>query len=479
MGNGTVKAHVARSAPNKVGENPFIPVVVVPGILASRLYSPAFKNGVWDPDSIPHMLKDHLLASSEHQRRLFSTQGARVMSAHKKYTANQELRGWGEMVASVYESFLKACDGHKFRSFESKTYAVGYNFLESNQIACDRLTSRVQDILDQEAGKHGVKPKGFLLVTHSMGCLLVRSALKKSKVLEANCLGVVYVVPPNHGAVLFYRRFFTGATHDEFLVNVIFGNTKTKFATAASAIGSAFELLPTNDYAASGQKPREWLQWETRAQPPENLAYLDPKWRVSPPATDIFSAYAEEGVPCITSYLPELDAKLREAILRRTRKAREYHQWLGSYVKEPFAIVSSKDVTTDTAARAICSVDVKREPGTTSIQGSTTSTVPPTTRISNMRITGQEVRTKDGDGTVPLASQEAFSDRAMSVTRFTGIQHGPALTDPSLQTYVFEILDELVSGSVKSSDEPMPRSPGTKAGRTVERFFRNRSPLPV
>lgn len=443
---------VARRAKNTLRERPFVPIILIPGILASRIESRqgSDRRKVWDPDSVGHMLKDHLFASSEHQRSLFASAGTRVIEDSNGYPVDQALRGWGEVHRGTYKSFLEACDTHRFRGFDTKVYVIGYNFFRSNQIACDRVIARVQDILDQE--KLGARsPKGFLFVTHSMGSLAARAALRKSFTLSSECHGTVFVVPPNDGAVLFYRRFFTGATHDSFMVNIIFGNTKTKFATAASAIDSAFELLPTNAYAATDQKPREWLHWQVDVSPESMRSSVSPRLNRTPPTPDVYQTYADDDGPAsLAGFVPELRESLLQAIRTRAKSAAGFHDWLRDFAPGPFGIVCSNGRETDTSVRVKCSVQVTQEKGKSWTQGSTQHTVPPTTRSEIVR-SGEEVRTRVGDGTVPFASQIAFKDRATAVSQLEGAEHGPLLNEASVREKLFEMLDQVYAASTSKA----------------------------
>ena len=87
-------------------------------------------------------------------------------------------------------------------------WACGYNWLDSNEVAADRLIKRINEVMDwYKKGKYWIPMGKVIVVTHSMGGLVARRAAQKA---GDNILGVVHSVLPVGGAPVVYRRFRGG-----------------------------------------------------------------------------------------------------------------------------------------------------------------------------------------------------------------------------------------------------------------------------
>ena len=138
-------------------------------------------------------------------------------------------------------------------------YAVGYDWRQSNQKSGLLLRERIKEILTQEQAVNCV------IATHSMGGFVTRAALKSDKDeggdLETKVKGVIHVFQPITGAVVLYRRFFTGAViaflggYDgsrfsvaDILLSGILGKKPSEFSENMSSLQGPMELLPTAAY---------------------------------------------------------------------------------------------------------------------------------------------------------------------------------------------------------------------------------------
>jgi hypothetical protein len=124
-------------------------------------------------------------------------------------------------------------------------YAVGYDWRQSNVDSGRKLKDRIKEILKLHPAAQKV-----VVVTHSMGGLVTRSALVQGA--EPDILGVVHTVIPADGAVVAYRRFFTGAsTIAEGIadpLNEILGLNRIEYSLMQSVLRGPIELLPHNSY---------------------------------------------------------------------------------------------------------------------------------------------------------------------------------------------------------------------------------------
>ena len=164
-------------------------------------------------------------------------------------------------------------------------WACGYNWLDSNEVAADRLIKRINEVMDwYKKGKYWIPLGKVIVVTHSMGGLVARRAAQKA---GDNILGVVHSVLPVGGAPVVYRRFRAGTEAD--------GLFDIPAAVAAAIIGwdaadvtcvlanspGPLELLPTKHY------PPGWLRFEYRNG--KETKEVMPALPVSDPYQEIYS----------------------------------------------------------------------------------------------------------------------------------------------------------------------------------------------
>lgn len=112
---------------------------------------------------------------------------------------------WGQLTG--YVPLNQAALG-KASKFQYPVYAVGYNWLESNDKAADHLADCIRAIMARCEATLPVKCRhGVILVTHSMGGLVARMCAKRNPDLIQ---GVVHGVQPALGAATAYRRVRAG-----------------------------------------------------------------------------------------------------------------------------------------------------------------------------------------------------------------------------------------------------------------------------
>jgi hypothetical protein len=433
---------ISRNTKNKIKLKPNIPIILIPGILGTRLKSAQNPNGIWDPENTDLMLKKHVVSSSDYQRKLFKDNNIEVMIDSDRYDSEKIQRGWGEVYSEIYKPFLMTCQNKSFTYFTPKVYAIGYNWIKSNRDSCDRIRNRTKWILEKEkSGK--TQPKGFFYVTHSMGALTVRSVLKKYNDLANNCLGVIFIVPPNLGAVVFYRRFFTGVKYDDLKVALVMGDHPSKWAKAVSPVKSAFELLPNNEYASNGENKRQWLRWKAEVVPEKNKKYLGEREKATPPANELYEIYSHtDYIACIAH---NSWGNVREDIINNTKDARLYfNDWLADYMPDKFGIICSNNITTDTEVDISATINISYERGHISkINGNVYT--PSIVRSQKLNIFAKPFRDKRGDGTVPINSQLAFKKKSISCIEFDSVKHADAIKNKEVMSKIFELLDEMYS----------------------------------
>ncbi|NER24745.1 MAG: hypothetical protein F6J96_29395 [Symploca sp. SIO1C2] len=233
-------------------KKPKIAIILVPAIGASNLYEKGIKNSNsgYAPDNSVLMVRNYVTPPA-----------TKVANYLRKNALDWEPEqsdqyGWNQAYSGTYHDFLNDCQKYDKFPFKPFVYVIGYNFFQSNLQSANRIALRTKEILQKS------KFDGFIYITHSMGALPVRAALKMVDIkhstvshqflsIHKKCLGVIHVVAPNFGAPEAYIRFHRGVTMDNADVaeQYVLGRTGFDFAVKACFIPSMCEILPVREYA--------------------------------------------------------------------------------------------------------------------------------------------------------------------------------------------------------------------------------------
>lgn len=267
-----------------------IPVVLVPGIMGSRL-GVAGGQKVWDPDAAGFMLRNYLPARGYAARRKQFLLGDNPDAEGRfevlnfdaehnrglKLTSRQVDGGWGGVSFSSYGDILKALSTlslsprlpNEYRGAPAEmwapVYAFGYDWTGSCKAAGVKLKEQIANIL-QVTRAEGWTVPGVIVVTHSMGGIVTRSACQQGA--AGNVLGVVHGVQPATGAPAAYWRMKAGMPSVpmfslvSYLGAGVLGNDGRDVTAILGNIRGGLELLPTFDYTVDGSD-RGWLRWPT------------------------------------------------------------------------------------------------------------------------------------------------------------------------------------------------------------------------
>ena len=396
-------------------------IAFVPGVMGTRLH---FDSGSdWDPDdngyfgAMSHWYK---ATPDDERAELKYDRHATVMTVNPdqtiKLTGDEIARGYGSVVWSYYGPFLRFLNAVNYPTL-TPVYAFGYDWRQSNSQSGKDLASRINQTADSQ------QADGVIIVSHSMGGLATRSALQQDSNLNARLLGIIHVFQPASGAVVLYRRFYSGmvaGVDGEKAECVVFGNTADKFATIISGLNGPIELLPTCNYV-DGADPR-WLSCTYNGAPTS----FDSK--------SIFNVYrmtrAESLTRC-TDKPPALGGPTTRTVVvptelaLRVDSAKAFHDGLGLY-KHPntFAIFGTGR---STDVRFLQSSD----------------------DINQFRDTPQ--RRDEGDGTVPASSASvlfpgqafALADICKEAARqfiVYGVSHSGAFNNGDVRTLVNKLI---------------------------------------
>ena len=278
-----------------------IPVIFVPGIMGSNLKKPKPSDEpVWRMNSEPGAVKDWVTKSAAKRKELLDPDLKKTEVDDRgdlptdAPLSNEEMRrrGWGEVAAMSYGSFLVWLETHlndihagtdygrnglraelmdkavtasldlpyltrdevatSYR-YQFPVHAVGYNWLQSNANSAERLKQRIEEFI-QHYRNQGRRCEKVILVTHSMGGLVARYY---SEVLQQSdtVLGIVHGVMPATGAATAYKRVKAGTEGGPGLV---LGDDAAKVTAVFAQSPGALQLLPSNDYGKGWLKIRDY-----------------------------------------------------------------------------------------------------------------------------------------------------------------------------------------------------------------------------
>ncbi|WP_052263238.1 esterase/lipase family protein [Geobacter pickeringii] len=294
-------------------EREVIPIIFVPGIMGSRLkFAQGEDQGerVWDPDASWFMAKKFGLASVDAAEKKallvgekfdpdyleVDTDNPKLDASFLRRYPGANKRGWGGVMLGSYGPILQALHDHRWKEpvghcFEFPVHAFGYNWTASNLDAGRKLKEYIDATIDHYA--KGLKDEAgrpmerlctrVILVTHSMGGLVARSACMLHGAAE-KVLGVVHGVQPATGSPAAYWRMKAGferptggprkSIWDWFLNPLkmlerlgmghvsawILGTNGEEVTALLGNMPGGLQLLPTREYRDNAGS-RQWLTY--------------------------------------------------------------------------------------------------------------------------------------------------------------------------------------------------------------------------
>lgn len=182
------------------------PVIVLPGIMGTRLRLGGAKLPDWDPDSIVAMGRWLAQKGDDKLKGFDFRNPATILDDHKD--SSRQRRGWGTIAQRYYKPLLEGLEKELAtpspcaqRPLRHPVWAFGYDWRQSNASHASRLSQFIDLVLRTESAQQ------VILVTHSMGGLVARAALP---LIERKVMGIVHCVQPSVGAVVAARRVHTG-----------------------------------------------------------------------------------------------------------------------------------------------------------------------------------------------------------------------------------------------------------------------------
>lgn len=289
-----------------------IPIIFVPGIMGSRLQTDDGQK-VWDPDDITWMFlkygiywadakkKKEALVGYKFRNWYLEVYDKKVSKRLLEFPGSKE-RGWGGVSWNFYGEFLGALQKRLWSEpirhcFDMPVHAFAYNWTSSCDLQGQNLSSYISAVKKQYP-----KCKKVILVTHSMGGLVARSACILHGAKD-NVLGVIHGVQPSSGVATAYWRMKSGferplaqpdKTVMDYLRNPLkVGLNKPKSTATSWVLGShgeevtallgnmpgGLQLLPSQSYTDNDGNSK-WIRFkdadlETYVMLPESNIYKE------------------------------------------------------------------------------------------------------------------------------------------------------------------------------------------------------------
>ena len=256
-----------------------IPIIVVPGIMGSRLKKGG--NRAWDPDDLLFMAglfgtagpfeKKHMMIGQHFSDGYLQVDNDNAKHNKKKPCTvykDAAARKWGGVSWGFYGALIENLHRREWvepvrHCFELPVHACGYNWTASNRKSGEYLAKYIKDVIDGYT-KQGRVCKQVIVVTHSMGGIVTRSACVLFGA-EADVLGVVHGVQPVTGAPAAYWRMKGGNEREggwgwfksEISAWVLGSNGREVTALLGNMPGG-LQLLPNKHYTTNAGS-KQWL----------------------------------------------------------------------------------------------------------------------------------------------------------------------------------------------------------------------------
>jgi pimeloyl-ACP methyl ester carboxylesterase len=227
------------------------PIVLLPGVMGSRLYFPRSRR-FWDPDRPLRMARwapVWLVRSDDDNRKdLHSREPAGVVLDTKDVTPDQRDHGWSTVIWSFYGGMLERLA----RETGSEVFAAGYDWRQDIRALGRYAAGKLRQVLKRTGAER------IAVVTHSMGGLVTRAGLHPEigSDLEGRVGPVIHICQPSAGAVVLYRRLFTGLVRgldgggglQDRAFRLLLGNNRQAFLGNMSGLPGPMQLLPTSHF---------------------------------------------------------------------------------------------------------------------------------------------------------------------------------------------------------------------------------------
>ncbi|NPC85712.1 hypothetical protein HPC49_46925, partial [Pyxidicoccus fallax] len=367
-------------------------------------------------------------------------------------------------------------------AFQMPVYAFGYNWTASNSAAGKKLKAFIDKVIGENAPCEHV-----ILVTHSMGGLVARSACLEHGA-NAKVLGVLHGVQPVTGAAAAYWRMKAGFERPQHMTKSldgvkqfagdyvgswVLGTNGEEVTALLGNMPGGLQLLPSCDYTANDGSAG-WLRFHDEE---DKLIEALPK--NGDPYEEIYKnkdAYWRLVNPAHLNPGKKKDPRFSEATIwsgftRRVSIAKAFHQKTGlnpNYTAKAFHGSGTGHLTTDRVVYKLSGTGWLKKAGEYSlialkvlrasrrglinaafVLGYESFKRTDTWKLRGgfeTEITNGEAKLEvklqlpsgAGDGTVPESSGKAMK---LENKAFAGIAHEPAYQSKEVQQFTFSVIE--------------------------------------
>lgn len=392
-----------------------IPIIVVPGVMGTRLVEPTTGKLVWNPPrtgfGVPATDFSRLVQVSQPLAPATNSDIPVTTDAAIKIQADR-IPNFGNLLFNFYGNMLLELNSDAFKQeMQAATgksvqvYACGYDWRQDNAESARRLAS----VVDRALKKTGAEQ--CIIVAHSMGGLVSRFFCKTGGESKVGLL--VLLGSPTHGAPEAYEMLKRGKTLLEFNLPLV------PTVEQLRALPALYQLLPTKIFC---EKNPDWLQFDPQAT--KISPFLPPDLT---DASDPNKVYSNLHTGFLESFIVN-DPVLLGMVLGNLQRRDAFDKQLGCYMPKPTHVMFSTCLQT------------KKQYQLAKLSGSAVGLTP---------------TTGSGDGSVPL-----FSARAEGCDAGTGkrveiapcVEHGVMANDANLIKTVQSLIKKSVPQVVNTSD---------------------------
>ncbi|PVZ65649.1 hypothetical protein [Pelagibaculum spongiae] len=178
--------------------------------------------------------------------------------------SDRKQNGWGEVLWESYgptlvflESMMVPHLQWKHRNIKFSTFAIGYNWMQSNRKSGLRIKRKVEEYKQFLAERHQLEFDQIkvIMITHSMGGIATRSACVLD---DMECDAVIHGAMPTHGSPATYYNAHCGYP---LPASLALGGDAPNVSAILGFCQGGLELLPNQHYVDSKGDP-DWLKIE-------------------------------------------------------------------------------------------------------------------------------------------------------------------------------------------------------------------------
>ena len=274
---GEKEARIARLAEGVSGVNTLsvtrtIPIIVLPGVMGTRLTDPGTGNLVWNPtgNPLPRFAARGQAGFAAKTKRLADVTSPLVPDETHPCTSSNSARDHEtELLASNIENFLHLIPDFYAditlqlddslrarlnpRKARPKVICCGYDWRVANEISAARLSAVVDKARDESGGEK------VFLVAHSMGGLVSRFYCKNLGG-ESKVAAIFLLASPSLGAPSSYGALRTGIGVLDPLRTVLGFFTRNGSRDFTRQLLSVYQLLPNRTYC--NDVDRNWIRFD-------------------------------------------------------------------------------------------------------------------------------------------------------------------------------------------------------------------------